>query len=152
MSRALATAAIGLLVVALLGSVFVQFWAVPSTVERVAATFPEVTPIAVPSIVWGFVATLCWQVAAVIGIRVLALVRTGNFDESAYGWLRAAIVCPVAYVLLVVFAWIALSVLEWATPGVMLGLFVSGLMALVAIVSIVRFLLSKPAVRYSSHA
>ena len=152
MSRRTAVASTGLLVVALLVSMLVQVWALPSMVDQVVTAFPEVEPIAVPSIMWGITAILCLQVAAVIGIRVLALARTGKFDAPAYGWLRAVLACLIVFVVLVVFAWIALSVMEWATPGVILGLFLGGVMALVAIISLARFLRNRSALRHYSHA
>lgn len=141
----------GLLAVALLVSVLIQVWALPSMVDQVVIAFPEVRPIAVSSIVWGIVAILCLQVAAVIAIRVLALARAGKFDASAYGWLRAVLACLIAFVALVVLAWVALSVLEWATPGVVLGLFVGGVMALAAITFLVRLLRKGPPLRRYSH-
>ena len=148
MSRAIAVASTWVLVVALLVLVLIQVWALPSMVDQAVTAFPEVKPIAIPSIVWGAVAILCWEVAAVIGIHVLGLARTGRLDASAYGWLHGVLGCLIVFVVLVVFAWIVLGVLEWGTPGVILGLFVSGVIALVAIISLVLFLQTGPAVRH----
>jgi hypothetical protein len=147
MIRPLANAAIGLLFVALIGSVWVQLWAVPSFVEQTVASFPEVGLIAVPSIVWAFVATLSWQVAAVLGIRLLILVRTERFGANSYGYVRAVIACLTVYVGLVLAAWIALSVLEWATPGVIFILFLSAVAAGAAIALLLRFLQANGAQR-----
>ena len=119
-----------------------QVWALPSMAHRVAETFPEVRPIVVPSIAWGIVAILCLQVAAVIGMRVLTLVRSGRSDASAHRLLRAVLACLIVFVALVAVAWTALTVLEWATPGVVLGLFIGGVLAIVAIVSLARLLRS----------
>jgi hypothetical protein len=145
MSRGTAVASTWVLAAALLVSVLIQVWALPSMVDQAVTWFSEVKSIAIPSMVWGTVAILCWQVAAAGGIHVLALARTGKFDASAYGWLRGVLGCLIVFVALVVSAWIALGVLEWATPGVILGLFVSGVMALVAIISLVLFLQTRPA-------
>jgi hypothetical protein len=144
MSRGTAVVLTGLLILALLVSVLVQVWALPFLAGQVVNTFPDVKPIVVPSIIWGIVAIFCLQVAAVFGIRVLVLARTGKFDASSYRWLRAVVACLILFVVLVVFAWVVLSVLEWATPGVILGLFVGGAMALGAIVPLVRFLRMRP--------
>jgi hypothetical protein len=145
MSRGIATASIVLLVAAVLGSMALQIWVLPATVNEVVAVFPETNIIAVPSIVWGVVATLCWQVAALAGIRVLALAGAGRLDAASYGWLRTAIVCLGVFLLLVVFAWTALTTLTWAPPGALLGLFVSGGAAVVAIVFLVRVVRTRPA-------
>jgi hypothetical protein len=144
MSRGTAVVLTGLLVLAVLVSVLVQVWALPFLADQVVSTFPEVKPIVVPSIIWGIVAIFCLQVAAVFGIRVLALARTGKLDASFYRWLRAVVACLILFVVLVVFAWVVLSVLEWATPGVIFGLFVGGALALGAIVPLVRFLRMRP--------
>jgi hypothetical protein len=127
-----------LLTVAVLGSLALEIWVLPATVDQVVRAFPETKIIAVPSIVWGIVATLCWQVAALAGIRVLALAGAGKFDASATVWLRAVIGCLCVFVLLVVFAWTALTTLTWAPPAALLGLLVSGGAAIVAVVVIVR--------------
>ncbi|MCU1403700.1 MAG: hypothetical protein JWQ43_3 [Glaciihabitans sp.] len=151
MNRGIASASIGLLLVALLGSVCVQAWAVPSTVARVVSTFPEVQPIALPSIAWGVIATLCWQVAAVVGIRVLALVRAGKYEASASGWWRTVVICLAVYTALVIAAWVTLSVLEWATPGVIFGLFVSGVAAVGAITLLLRYVVTGTTIQHKSH-
>jgi hypothetical protein len=153
MRRTLSFTLIAVLLGALLLSVFAQAWGLPATVLNVAATFPEVQPIVIPSIIWGIVAIACWQAVAVIGLRIAALARDRTFNASAYGLLRAAIGCLITYIVLAVFAHAALTVLGWATAGVVLGLFGSGLLALSIVGSLAYFLLSKPAAaHYTRHS
>jgi len=75
-------------------------------------------------------------------MRVLTLMRSGRSDASAHRLLRAVLACLIVFVALVAVAWTALTVLEWATPGVVLGLFIGGVLAIVAIVSLARLLRS----------
>ena len=140
MRRGISFALTGVLLVLLLLSVFTQVWVLPSEVERVVAAFPEVKPLAIPSVIWGVIAIACWQVVAVIGLRLAILARDHRFDASAYGWLRAMVGCLLAFIVLVVSAFIALSVMGYTTPGVMLGLAAGGLVALIAVGSLVLFL------------
>jgi hypothetical protein len=37
-------------------SVFAQVWVLPSEIGKVVSVFPEVQPLAVPSVVWGVLA------------------------------------------------------------------------------------------------
>ncbi|WP_035880912.1 DUF2975 domain-containing protein, partial [Cryobacterium sp. MLB-32] len=118
-----------LLLVLLVLSVFAQAWALPHEVDTLVSVFPEVKPLAVPSIIWGVVAIACWQAVALIGLRLVVLIRDHRFDSSSYGWLRAMVGCLLAFIVLVVSAFIALSVMGYTTPGVMYGLIAGGLVA-----------------------
>lgn len=148
MRRKVSFALMTALLVALLASVALQVWALPAAANAVVAVFPEVQPIVVPSIIWGVIAIACWQAAAIIGLRITVLARNHKFDASAYGLLRAIIWILVSYVAQAVAAVIALNVLGWATPGVIYGLFVSGLLALVIVGAVVLFLGTRPLARY----
>lgn len=141
--------AVGLLFLLLL-SVFAQVWILPSAVERVVAVFPEVEPLTVPAIVWGICAIACWQAIAAIGLRLVVSARDHKVDSSASTWLYAMVACLLAFIVLVVAAFIALNVLGYATPGVMLGLIAGGFGALAA-GALVLFLGTRPAMRRYSH-
>lgn len=141
----------GLLIVLLL-SVFTQVWVLPTAVERMVAVFPEVKPLAVPAMGWGVCAIACWQAVAVIGLRLVVRARDHRFDSSAYKWLRAMVGSLLAFIGLVVSAFIALNVTGYTTPGVMLGLIAGGLMALITAGSLVFFLGTRPLVRQHSHS
>ena len=141
MRRGTSFALTAVLLVLLLLSVFTQVWVIPSEVESVVAVFPEVKPLAVPSVIWGFIAIACWQAIAIIGLRLVMLARDPKVDVSAcYGWLRAVVGCLLAFIVLVASAFIALSVMGYTTPGVMFGLIGGGLVALIAAGSLVLFL------------
>lgn len=133
----------------LLFSVVAQVWLLPAGVARVVAVFPEVQPLTVPSVIWGVIAIVCLQVAAIIGVRVAVLARKHRLNESAYGWLRAIVGCLLAFLVLVVFAIIALNALEYSTPGLMFGLIGAGLLALIAAGFLVLFLGARSVVRAS---
>ena len=92
--------------------------------------FPEVSPIPVPSIVWGVIAIACWQAVVLIGLRLAVLARSHKFGPPAYGWLHAIVGCLLVFIVLVVSAFIALNVMAYGTPGVLLGLIGGGLIAL----------------------
>jgi hypothetical protein len=124
------------LIVVLAGSLAVQVWVLPSAVDRVVAVFPEVERLAVASVVWGVLAIACWQAIALIGLRVVLVARVRRLHEIPRGWLRAVVGCLLAFFVLVVVALVALTVMEYATPGVMLGLVFGGLVALVAALGI----------------
>jgi hypothetical protein len=151
MRRGISFALTALLLVLLLLSVIAQVWILPSEVERVVAVFPEVKPLAVPSVIWGVVAIACWQVIAVIGLRLAILVRDHRFDSSSYGWLRAIVGCLLAFIVLVVSAFIALSVMGYATPA-MLGLIAATLVAVIIVVALLVFLRASSVVREYSRA
>lgn len=140
MRRGTSFALTAALLVLLVGSVFTQVWALPAEVRIVGVVFPETRPIAVPSIIWGVVAIACWQAVALICLRIVVLARHGRFNSSVYGWLRAIVGCLLAYLVLVVGAFIALSVMGFMTAGVMLGLIGTGLIALFAVLSLLLFL------------
>lgn len=121
-------------------SLFAQVWVLPTEVGKVIDVFPEVQPLAVPSVVWGVLAIVCWQGVAVIGLRLVALARDHKFAASAKGWILAIIGCLLAFIVLVVSAFVALIMMGYATPGVMLGLMGGGILAVVAVASLVAFL------------
>lgn len=121
-------------------ALFAQVWALPAEVERVGVVFPVTKPIAIPAIVWGVVAIACWQAVAVICLRIVLLARRHKFNASAYGLLRAIVGCLLAFLVLVVAAFIALNLMGFATPGVMFGLVGTGLVALIVVVSLLLFL------------
>jgi hypothetical protein len=134
MSRHTSNALTVLLVLALVAFVLAQVWVLPNGVHDVVAEFPEVAWLAVPGIVWGVAAVACWQAIAIVGLRIVRLARDHRFTESGRGPLRAVLGCLLAFLALVIAAFIALTVLNYATPGAMLGLIVSGLVAGIAAV------------------
>ena len=136
MRSGLSFALTAVLLVLLLLSAFIQVWILPSAVEHTVALFPEVEPIAAPAIIWGVTAIACWQAIAVMCLRILMLARGHRLGESAYGWLYAIVGCLLAFLVLVAAALIALTVLKYDTPGLMLGLFASGLVAFIAVCSL----------------
>ena len=150
MRRASSFALTAVLLVVLLVLVVVQVWALPSEVQRIVATFPEVEPLAVPAVIWGVIAIACWQAIAVIGLRLVMLARDRRLNASSYGWLRGIIGCLLAFVGLVASAFIALSVMGYSTP-VMLELIGVGFVALVAAGSLGLFLWTRPLARHYSH-
>lgn len=111
-------------------SLYLQLWGLPAGARAVARTFPEVESLVVPSIVWGILAMACWEAVAILGLRVIILVRRDNFAASALPLLRAMVFSFVAFFLLVAMAFIALGVMGYLTAGVMLGLVAGGLIAL----------------------
>jgi hypothetical protein len=144
-------ALIALLLALLVVSAFTQVWALPHEVHALVSVFPEVKPLAVPSIIWGVAAIACWQAVAVIGLRLVILVRDHRFDSSSYGWLRAIVRCLLTFIVLVVSAFIALSVMGYSPP-VMVGLIAAGLGALIIVVSLLVFLGANSVVRQNSRA
>lgn len=136
----------------LLFSVYVQAWLLPSAVESVVSVFPEVELLAVPSIMWGVLAIACWQGAAVIGLRLSMVPPEHAIKSTTDGWLRAMIGFLGAFVVLVASAFIALSVMGYATPGAMLGLIGGGLLALIAMGTVGLFLGTRPLLRHYVHA
>lgn len=141
---------VGLLIL-LVMTVFAQVWIFPAAVERVVAVFPEVEPLTVPAIVWGICAIACWQAIAVIALRLVMRARDHIVDSSASKWLRAMVGCLLAFIVLVVAAFIALNVLGYTTPGVMLGLIAGGFSALIAATTLVLLLGTRPRLPQHSH-
>jgi hypothetical protein len=127
-------------------------WVLPSEVEHLVALFPEVEPLAAPSVIWGVIAIACWQAVAVMGVPLAIRARDRKLSPAAYGWLRAMVCCLLAFIVLVVAAFITLSVMEYATPGVMLGLIGGGLIALIVAVAVVFFLWTRPLARHYWHS
>lgn len=133
-------------------SVFAQGWLLPAAVARGVAAFPEVEPLAVPAIAWGVCAIACWQAIAVIGLRLVISARDHRLNTSSGPLLRAMLGCLLAFIALVVAAFIALNAWGYTTPGVMLGLIAGGFGALIAAGALLLFLGTKPATRYFSHS
>ena len=146
MRRGMSFALTAVLVVVLLVCLFVQVWVLPSAVVGLVTVFPEVDRLAVPAVIWGVVAIACWQAVAVIGLRLVVLVRDHRFDSSSYGWLRAIVGCLLAFIVLVASAFIALSLMGYSTPA-MLGLIAGGLVALLIVVALLMFLGANSVVR-----
>ena len=88
----------------------------------------------------GVLAIACWQVVALIGLRLVALARNQKFEAAAKGWILAIIGCLLTFIVLVMSAYIALIMMGYATPDVMLGLMDGGILALVAATSLAAFL------------
>ena len=152
MRRATSNVVVAGLLVLLLCSIFVQTRAIPIKVARVTEIFPEVAQIAVPSIIWGVLAIACWQAVTVITLRIVALVRRHEFGPSAYGLLRAIVGCLVVFGILVVAAFIALNVIGYGTPTVVLGLIGGGLAALIGASALALFLGTRPFRGHYPHA
>jgi drug/metabolite transporter (DMT)-like permease len=146
MRRRSSFALIAGLIVVLLVSVVTQLWAFPAEVQRIATTFPEVEPLVVPGVIWGVIAIACWQAIAVIGLRLVVLSRDHRLNASDYGWLWAIIGCLLAFLVLVVSAFLALSVMGYSTPA-MLALIGVGLVTLIAAGWLGLFLWTRPLAR-----
>ncbi|MBM7847630.1 hypothetical protein JOE65_000858 [Arthrobacter roseus] len=111
------------ILVLLLLSLYVQVWVVPATVDNTVATFPEFEPLAVPSIIWSVVSILCLQAVLVAGWRLVALSsHTRMIDADAFTWLRWAAGFLIAFTALAAFAFVALSILTYTAPSVILAL------------------------------
>jgi hypothetical protein len=147
MSRRTSFAVLLGLLLFLLLSVLLQVWVVPAAVERAVSTFPEVQPLAVPAVVWGVCAIMCWQAIVVLGMWRVR--RTGELTEdvSARGWLYAVISCLLIFFGLVASAFVALNERGYTPPGVMLGLIGGGLIALIAAGSLALRFGSGPLIR-----
>lgn len=124
-------------------SVFAQVWVLPSEIGKVVSVFPEVQPLAVPSVVWGVLAIACWQVVTLIGLHLVALDRDQKFEAAAKSSILAIIGSLLAFIVLVISAYVALIMMAYATPGVMVGLMGGGILAVVAVTSLVAFLGSR---------
>ena len=142
MSRGTSFALIGLLAVLLLASVVTQVWVLPNAAASVVAVFPEVSLLLVSGVTWGVLAIACWQAIAVMGLRLVVLARSHRFSSASYVWLLAMLGCLIAFLVLVVSAFIALNVMGYTTPGAMLGLIIGGLVALLAIGSLILLMRS----------
>jgi hypothetical protein len=138
--RGISFALTAVLLALLVFSVLLQVWFLPAEVGAVGVVFPETKPIAVPSIVWSVIAIACWQAVAVMCLRIGMLRRRHRFNAAAYGWLRAIVGCLLAYIILAVAAFIALNAMGFTTPGVMLGLIGTGLIAVIIVASLLLFL------------
>ena len=144
MSRRTSSAPIVLLVVLIVVSVFTQMRVLPAAAASVVAVFPEVSLLQVSGVTWGVLAIACWQAAAVMGLRLVVLARDHRFDAAAFGWLLAMVGCFIAFLMLVLSAFIALNVMGYTTPGAMLGLIIGGLVALLAIGCLILLMRSNP--------
>jgi hypothetical protein len=149
MSRGTTSVLATLLALMLVASVLVQVWAFPATVAGVAETFPEVDYLVVPGVVWGVLAIACWQAIGVILLRTVALARAHRLDATAYGWLWAVVGCLMVFLMLVAAAVVGLTAWGYSTPA-MLALNAAGMLSAIAGVSLVGFLISRPAARYLS--
>lgn len=137
------------LVAFLLLSVMVQVWVLPAAVERAVSLFPEVSPLAVPAILWGVCVVLCWQAIAVIGLQQVRRSLENRVDSSTHRWIGAMIGCLLVFAALVLFAFIELNEAGYTPPGVMLGLVTGGLMALISAAALALFLGSSPSLSAS---
>lgn len=133
-------------------SVLVEALALPSFARSAATAFPEVSSLVVPAIIWGVFAIACWQVIGVMGIRLVLLPPDHGVDASVSGWVRVIVGCLLAFLALVVAAFVVLSIKGYATPGVMLGLIVSGIIAVFGVLSLVVFRGIRSTVRHPSPA
>ncbi|MCB5281497.1 MULTISPECIES: DUF2975 domain-containing protein [unclassified Arthrobacter] len=132
------------LVALFLLSVVVQVWVWPAAVERTVFLFPEVGPLAAQAILWGVCAVLCWQVIAVIGLELVRRALGNRADSSTRRWIGAVIGCLLAFAAIVTVAFTALNERGYTPPGVMLGLFAGGLIALISAGALAVFLGSSP--------
>ncbi|MET4001776.1 hypothetical protein ABIB48_000474 [Arthrobacter sp. UYCu511] len=152
MRRGTSTALMTGLLIVLLFLVYIQVRVLPTAVEQVISTFPEVSNIAVPAIIWGVLAIACWQAVALIGLKIVALARKDKFGPPAYGWLRAIVGCLLAFIILGISAFIALNILGYGTPGVLLCLIGGDLIALIGASSLSLFLGTRPFRGHYAHA
>lgn len=128
-------------------SVFMQVLVLPSEIDSIVAVFPETKPLASPGLVWGVAAVACWQVIALMGVRLAVLARNDKFHTPAYGWLCAIVGCLLVFLALVVRAFNTLVEMDYETPGAMLGLILGGIVAVIAIAVAVWYFAIKPFVR-----
>jgi ABC-type transport system involved in multi-copper enzyme maturation permease subunit len=142
MHRRTSFALTALLLAVLLVSVFLQVWVLPHEIERATTTFPEVESLAMPGLAWGVIAIACCQAIVIIGLRLVALARSDQFEESAAGWLRAIVGCLLVFIALIVLAITTLAVRGYSSPATP-ELVLVGFAALIATVA----LLVSPATR-----
>ena len=119
----------------LLASVYLEAWVLPREIDRTTATFPQTTPLAVPGLAWGIAAIACGQAIVLIGFRLVALSRKGTFEGSAAPWLRAIVACLLAFIALIVVAFVTLAVSGYGSPA-MVELILMGVFALIAAVAL----------------
>lgn len=141
--RAPFVATASLVAVSLVPLVLAQVWFIPALTARVIDTFPEVAFLRLPAIVWGAIAIGCWEAVALIGIRLILLAADGRSDSPRYRWMKRMTACLLAYVALVVAAFIAVSALGFMTAGLMLGLVVTGTLTAVAAGALSLFIASR---------
>jgi hypothetical protein len=149
MRRGASIAALALCIVLVFLLLAVQVWWVPNVVDAVASTFPEVSPIVSPAIVWAALTVACLQaILAIVFWHVLRNNRQKT-DPTSRGWLRAIMGCLVAFLALVVTAFVALNVMSFTTPGAMYGLLLLGAAAAAAVVVLARLVPAGSRIRNS---
>lgn len=128
------------LVALLLLSLFIQVWAQPAEVWQWVSNYPVLEPLAVPGIIWEVIAIACWQAVGLIGLRVAVLIRHRRFGPSSYGWLWAMMAFLIAFIVLVVAAFIYLKSTGFWSPSLGFELGAVAFMALLAVILLVLFL------------
>jgi hypothetical protein len=113
---------------------FLQIWVLPQSVQAIATTFPEVQSLVLPGIIWGVAAIASLQAIVVVGLRLVRRVRgagasTSTVKKTIYRSLWAVVCCLLAFLALVIVAYVALTVLGYSTP-LMLWLLIAAASAL----------------------
>ena len=112
-----------LLVLLFLFSLLVEGYFVPRLGLDVVHVFPEAWDLFVPALVWSILFIGCGQAILVVVGRLVSLVaRERIFSSAAVPWVRALIVVAVIALVLLVAAFVALSVREYTPPLAMYGL------------------------------
>jgi len=115
-----------------------QVRVLPDTVNATAATFPEVAPLVPVAIAWGAAAIACLQLALIIAICHAVGTRLQPSGRPPRGWLLTIVACLIGFLALVVAAVITLIALSYTSPGVLYGLIVAALLAVVVIMAVAR--------------
>lgn len=150
MSRWVSATMIRVLLVLLGVSVIAQLRLLPDAVASVVTTFPETEPLTVPAITWGVLAIACGQSVAIVGCRLAFLASDRAPKALRRTWLQAMVGCLLAFLVLVVTAYIALTIMTYTTPGVMYGLIFLGILAAIATAALAAHLrTTKPVQHYS---
>jgi hypothetical protein len=147
MRRSIATALRFALVAFLAFCLAAQLWIVPSTAARVADAFPEAGWLVQPAICWCIGELACAQVLALIGLRLIPLVRDREFTAPAYGWLWAVVAIFLLFFSLLGVAYVTLTDLEYTPPTVMLGIVLAGALSFGAALTIALYLATRPGYR-----
>lgn len=123
---------VGLIVVVAVSVAF-EVWLFPVGVIRAGEVFPEVHPFQAPAVVWGFLVISCWQVAILLTWRAVRPSSPhGRWRRAMGHWIAGALALAT---ILSIAALATLSQLRFGTPGVMFGLILMALLAIVGGIS-----------------
>ncbi|WP_157359018.1 hypothetical protein [Arthrobacter sp. Soil782] len=114
----------------------VEVYVLPREIQEAVANFPEVRSLAIPGLVWGISAISCWQIIALMTLRLIFLTRARDFRESAYKWVLAIVGVLLFYVALVVVATVVLLSMGYSTPALLVPV-CFGTLAFIAAIALI---------------